>query len=286
MVKQLLLCKRLFTEGANFAERMDPISSGVAISLFQDSTEMCVWALIKEKGIPVKDTATFTSNLETLKSSGVILSHIAKILELNKARVGFKHYGNLPDSGEAAKFQTYVEDFLTNTLRDHFDCGFDSLSLADLISDQEIQSRIKAAENLIQINEFQKAAVEAAIAKAILFSRLAQFIPSVDRMIRDVENISHMQVLRSLQPEISQAGNAFRYLADYLELLRDATFASLLRLPLQDFAFLQQHLPGAFRLGSGEWQIGQIRSQSCEENTIKRTVSCLINLAIRLESIG
>ena len=69
MVKQLLLCKRLMTEGMSFAERSDPVSSGMAISLFQDSVEMFVWALIKERGITVKETSSFTANIEALQLS-------------------------------------------------------------------------------------------------------------------------------------------------------------------------------------------------------------------------
>ena len=101
MIKQLLLCKRLMIEGASFAERHDPVSTGLAISLFQDSVEMFIWLLIKERGIKVKELSSFTVNIEELQKGGVQMAHTAKLFELNKARVGFKHYGNLPAAGEA-----------------------------------------------------------------------------------------------------------------------------------------------------------------------------------------
>ena len=130
MKKQLLLCKRIFLEGSIFAERQDAISCGFAISLFQDSVEMLVWTLIKERSIAVKEGASFTSHLEVIQKAGIPISNIPKILELNKARVGFKHYGNLPAPDEAIKFQAYVEDFLRASFTDHFGENFDDLSLA------------------------------------------------------------------------------------------------------------------------------------------------------------
>jgi hypothetical protein len=100
MVKQLLLCKRLMAEGVSFAKRTDSVSSGMAISLFEDAVEMFIWAQVKERGIQVKETSSFTANIEALQKTGVSVSYTAKLFELNKARVGFKHYGNLPAADE------------------------------------------------------------------------------------------------------------------------------------------------------------------------------------------
>lgn len=65
---------------------------------------------VKVKGVAVKDTSGFVENLMALASAGHKLEDRSKLLELNKARVAFKHYGILPASGEAVKFQTYAED--------------------------------------------------------------------------------------------------------------------------------------------------------------------------------
>ena len=48
-VKQLFLCKRLFIEGVSFAEHSGVISSSIAISLFQDSVEMYIGNLVKDR---------------------------------------------------------------------------------------------------------------------------------------------------------------------------------------------------------------------------------------------
>lgn len=278
MVKQLLLCKRIFGEGVAFAERSDSVSSGLAISLFQDSVEMYVWALVKEKNIPVKDGAPFMGNLETVQKTGVGLEHVAKLIELNKARVGFKHYGNLPAPDEAGKFQTYVEDFLRTSFQNHFSQDFDDLSLVDLVSDVGVQKRLKEAEKSIATGDFYTAATEAAIAKTMLFTKLDNFFPKVDRNLRDVDSIVN-------KIPGTRHTRTFQSLTEYLEVVREVTLAALLKLPLQEYTFLRNALPAAFQMMSGEWRTQSYAARQYDETMCKRAVACLVNISIRLESV-
>lgn len=278
MVKQLLLCKRLMTEGMTFAERSDPVSSGMAISLFQDSVEMFIWALIKERSITVKETSSFTANIEALQKACVGISHTAKLFELNKARVGFKHYGNLPAADEAGKFQAYVEDFLRTSFKDHFAQDFDEISLIDLVSFAEVRERLKKADALLIAEEFEKSAMEAGIAKAMLFGRLDRFIPRVDRNLRDMDSVLS-QVL-----EIRGA-SSFQYLTDYLELLRETSLAALLRLPLQDYTFVRTQLPTASQFMNEEWRTHGKLLRRYDAATCRKAIACLVDISIRMEKL-
>jgi hypothetical protein len=278
MTKQLLLCKRLFSEGSFYADRSDSISSGISISLFQDAVEMYVWTLIKEKNITIKDGASFTSNLENVQKTGIQLSQVAKLIELNKARVGFKHYGNLPDSTEVTKYQAYVEDFLRTSFQNHFSQNFDDLSLADLVSNIEVRERLKATESLAMTGEYSKATREAAIAKAMLFAQLTQFIPKVN------SDLKHMDSIISQIPE-ARGSRTFQYLAEYLNLLRETTLASLLKVPLQEYTYLSRVLPTAHKMGNGNWETIPIGLHQYDEAMCKRILTCLVNIAIRLETI-
>lgn len=278
MKKQLLLCKRLFTEGAVIAERKDPISCGMAISLFQDSVEMLIWTMIKERGMTVKDGASFTSNLEVLQKAGISLSNIPKLLELNKARVGFKHYGNLPAPDESIKFQAYVDDFLKMSFSDHFSQSYDELSLVDLITYPDVKERLNSAEELIAAGEYEKALSEASIAKALLFRRFERFMPNVDRHLGGMDRIF------GKVPELRGA-RTFEYLTNYLELLRETALASLLRVPLQDYSFVRTRLPSAIQFGDGRWQTHMTYVRDIDESLCRRAISCLVDLSVRMESI-
>ena len=86
---QIMLTKRLYLEASSFAVRHDAVSSGIAISMFQDAIELYIWTLIKERNLSAKDQAGLVSHIECLQKASINIPNAAKLLELNKARVGF-----------------------------------------------------------------------------------------------------------------------------------------------------------------------------------------------------
>lgn len=275
----LLLAKRLFLEATEYANRKDAISSGIAISLFQDSVEMAVWAAIKEKGIQVKDKESFTDCLAHLNKLEPI-AETAKILDLNKARVSFKHNGILPDAYESVKFRVYAEDFLRNVLTKFFDRDFDSLSLVDLVSFPEVRERLARAEQHIENGEFKLAIEELGVARAQLFSALDEFIPPAYRRLSNVDRI------------LDEMGAAIGVhihdkLTRHLDLMRENLLVSLLRLPLDDYAFLNSILSDmdVMQTANGKWQITFIRARPYDQALCRRLVTCLVNISVHLNVI-
>lgn len=276
MLPQLLLSKRMFLEASSYADRADPVSAGIAISMFQDAVEIYVWTLIKERNVVTKDQAGFVSNIEAVQKAGINIPFSAKLLELNKARVGFKHYGNLPASAEAGKFRTYVEDFLNAAMLEHFAARFDELSLVDLVSDNEIRQHLRLAEQNIVKASLQEAAEELAKAKTLLFGKLNQYIPKVDSRLRDADRL-----VNSI-PGV-RGSHTFTYLSEFLSAVREVSLVALFRLPLQDYNFLKTNLPSANQTLSGKWYLAHFRSQySAAECT--RAASCIVNLSIQIEA--
>jgi hypothetical protein len=266
----------MFLEASAYADRVDPVSSGIAISMFQDAVEIYIWTLVKERNITTKDQAGFVSNLEAVQKAGFNIPYGGKLLELNKARVGFKHYGNLPAHAEVGKFRAYVGDFLQAAMFEHFSVRFDELSLVDLVSDGKIREHLKLAEQNIAGASMREAAEELAKAKTLLFASLNKYVPKVDSHLRDTDRL-----LNSI-PGV-RGVNTFAYLAEFLGALREASLVALFRLPLQDYNFLKGSLPSASRTSSGKWFLNHSRSQySSDECT--RALSCIVNLSIQLEA--
>jgi hypothetical protein len=277
MLTQLLLVKRLFLEAKSFTVRSDPVSSGVAISMLQDAIELYVWAVVKEKSLQAKDQASFTANLDLLQREGFAMPQVGKLLELNKSRVGFKHYGNLPAQGEALKFQTYVDDCLRDAMQAHFQLDFDSLSLVDLVTFTEVRTRLKSAEQHVANNEFQTALVQASISRKLLFSQLERYVPRVDSGLRDADRI-----VNSIDGV--QGFKAFSYLTDYLDELRQLTIVSMARIPLDTYAFLQRTLPSVIRFQDGNWRT-RPSLKTYDEQTCKRVIAELVDIAIRIQAV-
>lgn len=276
MLTQILLAKRMFLEACSYAARRDAVSSGLAISMLQDSVELYVWTLIKERSLPTKDQAGFVAHIECLQKAGINVPNAARLLELNKARVGFKHYGNLPASSETKKFQSYVEDFFRTATPEHFAVEFDSLSLVDLVTDVKVREHLKLAEQGISVGEFLVAAGELAKAKSLLFSTLHKYIPKVDRDLRDGD-----RVLNSIDG--IHGVNVFSYMSEYLGVLREYTLMSLLRLSLHDYLILRNSLPNANLSMSGKWQLMYNRDNYTAEECSK-ALACIVNLSVQLDA--
>lgn len=211
----------------------------------------------------VNEKSLFTTNLDLIKNNGIDLSNISKIHELNKARINFKHYGNLPAVEEAEKFRVYVEDFLSDAFANHFKHNFEEISLVDLISFVDVKERLHIAEKLIAQGKYAEAMSEAAIAKAMLFRRLEEFVPNVNNHLRDIGSDLKREgmQLRSGGGALVKLGTAFTYLKDYLELLRETSLVALLHLPLKDSVFLRTTGTSAMLMGDGHWVTQCLRHQ-------------------------
>ncbi|RJP66379.1 MAG: hypothetical protein C4535_13470 [Comamonadaceae bacterium] len=277
MTPQLLLIKRLATESTQFAKRVDPISSGIAISLLQDAVELYVWTTLKEKGLAVKDQSSFTANLEALEKAGFAMPQVAKLLELNKARVNFKHYGNLPAPGEAVKFETYAIDCLTQAARDHFGIDFEQLSLVDLVAFPDVKAHLKAAETHIAADELADAAKEASIARGLLFGKLDKYLPHVDHNLKDTDRI-----LNSI--EGVQGVNPFHYLTDYLDGVRQLVMLSLARVPLETAILFRNVLPPATQFEAGNWRVRSQRAVH-DKAHLTEVVRALVDISSRIQEL-
>jgi hypothetical protein len=278
MLPQLLLAKRLYIEASNYADRTDAVSGGIAISMLQDAAELYLWAVIKERNLVAKDQAGFVANMDTIQKAGISLLNSGKLLELNKARVSFKHYGILPATNDARKYQAYVEDFLRTSTLEHFKVNFDDLSLVDLVADTAIRDQLKLAEAQIESDKVREATEELAKAKTLIFNRLQKFIPKVDSHLSDSDKL-----LNSIGGV--HGARTFNYISAYLGILRESCLVAILQLPLDDYSFVQNYLPSAKQAMTGRWQITHSRGQYTEAEC-SRALASLVNLCVRLETIA
>lgn len=277
MVPQLILVKRIFLEATRHEETQnDPVDAGLAISLLQDAVELYLWTVIKERDITVKKDAGFILYLDSLKGAGLEMPFSAKLRELNTARVGFKHYGNLPAPSEASKHKAYVEDSLRQAFSDHFGQNFDDISLIDLIADESIRQHLKTAEAHIINGEFMETAQELAKAKTLTFRQMGKFLPSVDSNLATTD-----QFLREIDG--GRGSNPFSYIASYLSTLREATLVGMFHLPRRDYTLLQNTLPSALQTMSGKWQI-YVQRSSYTETECRQALDSIINICLRLQT--
>ena len=69
MVNQLLLSKWLFMKGEQHCVDNDPVSAGLAISLFQDAIEIFIWSLVKKFDSQVNEKTPFLQYFDKIKQA-------------------------------------------------------------------------------------------------------------------------------------------------------------------------------------------------------------------------
>jgi hypothetical protein len=283
MIEQLLLTKRLFQEGEKYSLQNDPISAGIAISLFQDSVESVIWLATKELGLDVKEKENFTVLLDKvdqeLDKLSIKIPLKAKILELNKARVNFKHYGILPDISEANKFHGYAETYLRTIFELYFKKDFDDISMSDLIASDEVRLLIKQAEKNLSIKDYNACVAEIARAKAILFYKMKFFIPEVDRNIVNIASFFDRQIS-------SEVRNVFKYMSDYMNMLRDISIINLCGVSAKEYNHFIKKLPYAVIFGDGNFQINHKFNNNYTEKDAKFFLNFIIDLALKIQNIS
>jgi hypothetical protein len=283
MTEPLLLAKRLFLIGSEYTDKDDPVSAGIAISLFQDSVEIFIWSLLKHLDAEAKENTSFISFFDLVinarnNKNNQSLPFKAKMIEMNKSRVGFKHYGNLPDASEAIKFSAYTEEFLILSFSEFYSLEFDSLSIVDLVTYPDVRTRLKSAESKLKDKEFVGAIAEVAIAKAMLFEIVANYFPRPDRRLSDGDSL-----LRQI-PGL-QGVKLFAYLSEYLSKSSEANMIAMLGIQISDYLIIQRYFPAALHMASGEWHLQYHARPDPDEIVTGKAIHMIVSAAIRAQEI-
>jgi hypothetical protein len=282
MIQQLVLSKRFFVTGAEYVDRPDPISAGMAISMFQDAVEIFIWTLLKDLDAKVNENDPFTKYFDLVEKAPKNekqkqLPFKAKILELNKARVNFKHYGNLPDVSESKKFCDYTEEFLRSSFDIFFNISFDELSLIDIISFEDVRTYLKAADNALANDKVKDSYGEIAKARNVLLRKVSIFIPEVDRNLADADRLLADFSRRNVR--------IFRYIIDYLDKMRDLSIASLCNIPLKKYLAFSKQLPNVSQTQAGNWHVSYKYTTGYKKDTAREMIIFLADVSVKIQSI-
>jgi hypothetical protein len=255
--RQLLLARFLYDEGRDMLDISNPFSCGLAISLFQDSVEILIWTIAKEREASINDNDPFTKLWDAVKVAKnnpeqIELPLKAKMLEMNKARVNFKHYGNLPDPSEAIKFQGYTEEFLRRATELFFEIDFYEISLADLVSNESVREKIKKTEEYFKVENWQECIRECAETQNMIPNPFDKILPPVDNRLKDVP---------SIDSDITNiAREKFSYICEYLGALRTLGMSSMLTISPVDYLKFNSIIPHVQLAVSGKKTIVYTRS--------------------------
>lgn len=221
-LRQVVLAKQLFMEASNFQRRQNALHSGLAVSLAQDAVEMFLRAVYKQRCGTGQEPKDFSGVIDRIDQAAGAQEELrvpfrARLTDLNKARVNFKHYGLYPDRTDARQLLEYASDFFGAATQRFFGQDFESISLGDLVQAADIRERLHGAAEAARREEEEDALGLAA--EAVDLSVLAlldvlpnnarySFVPDIVRHDRKTE-----QAWRDLVQHIDRNVSALRRMA-------------------------------------------------------------------------
>lgn len=209
---QIVLCRSLYMEAEAHLSRNGAVHAGLAVSIAQDAVELFLRAIIKSNPQPnskvPEEFAKCMDYIDTLAGSDDDrrVPFRARMNELNKARVNFKHYGLVPDRADVRRLLSYAQDFFETATPRFFSKEFSAVSMADMVLLPEAQKRLKRAEECLMTDGWGRAlgySAEAVdwVTNQLLFSASQRVLlapPSLGTvaneftgMLKEIENYVH-----------------------------------------------------------------------------------------------
>jgi hypothetical protein len=216
ILRRLVLAKYLLRLGRDEARKPEPLCSA-AVLLFHDSVELVLALAAEHHNVGSKKTE-FAQYFALLESAiaPTKLSHRESMRRLNDARVSLKHHGTPPSRRDILSFEVATTDFVTENLPILFGISLNDVTLADLVSAEEVRECLHRADKALS----DKDAVEASCAIAEAFARLLKEFQVSSRSGRGMRS-----ELRDLESQFDRSGRvgALTHLAEAVDALHEET---------------------------------------------------------------
>ncbi|MGW4529154.1 hypothetical protein [Amycolatopsis sp. NPDC004378] len=144
VVERLGYVRFLHQEGIGQARRAHPMSSAAILS-FHDAVELFYVLALDFMGVQVNPKAGFETLWPDLAKKVPNLSGRRGMERLNKIRVNHKHHGSIPGPQQIADARIDVDAFLTANTQAVFGVDYDTVTMADVVPQQPVRSKVKAA---------------------------------------------------------------------------------------------------------------------------------------------
>lgn len=284
-IEQVVLSKYFFQQGQEHAGSHGPYSSGLAVSLFQDAVEMMLWAIAKHVDADFKgkqpafeqywDIIRDTANNPHKRRPPLK----AKMADLNKARVNFKHYGQVPREEDAIRFEGYAEVFLSESTKEFFELDWNTISLVSLIRSQTIRQLMKEAEECKHEGDYRGCVERCAASEHLISDFLTRRLISSPRN-QHLFISDRFSTDRKAERTLRQQ---FHYIDEYLNELRALTVVALFRIDLSRSSVIQTLMPLVEHWANGRLSFRHKRESDYSNREADLCCSYVTELALKVQ---
>lgn len=268
-LQYLVLAKEMFHRGCSDLRASGALSVGFAVSSFQDAAEFALVAVAHRVGASLEQGFEGLWRSIDKTYSAQALPRKPSMQALNKARVGFKHYGTLPDAHQAEEFQADCHLFLREVAEAYFQRSLDSISEIELLEDGELKLSLSRARQLLESGDI-KAALEACADARELVRRTEEPLYQTGLLVQ----------LNNVPPEIRrEIALQVTNLREQLWRLRELVLANHFGVSIVELGLMRSLLPQ--RIGATyEWPAGSL--DTAKRDNVDRIISVLVRYAINL----
>ncbi|MCU1336691.1 MAG: hypothetical protein JWO19_2272 [Bryobacterales bacterium] len=142
--KRVLNAKYVLERASRMQEETGEMSLAISVLLMHDAVELLMLAVLDHLGISPKKNREFMDFWPLVRDAGKPEPPDRIPMDsLNKLRVGFKHYGNVPNPQVVRDLLPRVRGFFENVLQAYCSVSYPDISLLDLIPDSEVRSLLR-----------------------------------------------------------------------------------------------------------------------------------------------
>jgi hypothetical protein len=182
ILNKLLLSRRLFELARENLQSSNDLSLAVGVNLLQDSVEAFLIAVAEKVNAGIKNNTGFDKYFELIneKIKPKELPFQPRLISLNKLRVNSKHFGLAPAQSEIDGLFITVREFFEEVTSSILDKSFSTLSLIDLLRDNEEKELLKQAQEAFENEDFETTLISCRKAIFVRFESWYDISPFVN----------------------------------------------------------------------------------------------------------
>lgn len=271
--QQLLISKYLYAQAVKVLDASLSMSAGLTVSLCQDSAELVIWTIARDVDAPARDKASFDGMWDAIEK-GRLNPDATKLplrtfmIDVNKARVAFKHNGQLPTIPDAVRFLGYTDEFMREAVDAFYGIRLADISMASLIQDNRVSGEIHAIEKFLAEGKYRECVYQSAVTAPHARALFEGVIPRIDS-------------------NMSRAASEFQYIGKQLILHRAILNGLMLGLPYGDQLRFNLLIPSVSESYSGNVQFQQpsaLWGYEYTEEDARFCIQFVTDIALRAEA--
>ena len=156
-VNKLLIARRLLGLAKEHLVSSSELALGIGVNLLQDAVEMFLLAISEEVNAEIETNTKFDKYFDLINAriSPREIPFRLSLIALNKQRVSSKHYGIIPARSEVEKMPIIVQEMFEEITKSVLHASFGSVTLIDLLRDNEAKMALKDAELALVASDFE-----------------------------------------------------------------------------------------------------------------------------------